>query len=52
MDSDWGRKQFTAYLGENTALWEAHDATMLMRARGFPGPVLIAPARRTSSATC
>ena len=41
MDSDWGRKQFTAYLGENTALWEAHDATMLMRARGFPGPVLI-----------
>jgi S-formylglutathione hydrolase len=40
-DSDWGRKQFTAYLGENTALWEAHDATVLMRERGFPGPVLI-----------
>jgi hypothetical protein len=41
MESDWGRKQFTAYLGENTALWEPHDATVLMRERGFPGPVLI-----------
>ena len=40
-DSDWGRKQFTAYLGENTAPWEAHDATLLMRERGFPGPILI-----------
>jgi S-formylglutathione hydrolase len=39
--TEWGRKQFTAYLGENTALWEAHDATLLMRARGFPGPILI-----------
>jgi S-formylglutathione hydrolase len=35
MESDWGRKQFTAYLGENTALWEPHDATVLMRERGF-----------------
>ncbi len=41
MESDWGRKQFTAYLGENTALWEPHDATVLMREKGFPGPVLI-----------
>jgi S-formylglutathione hydrolase len=40
-NSDWGRKQFTAYLGENTALWEPHDATLLMRETGFPGPVLI-----------
>jgi S-formylglutathione hydrolase len=40
-ESDWGRKQFAAYLGENTALWEPHDATVLMRERGFPGPVLI-----------
>ncbi|MEM6342191.1 MAG: S-formylglutathione hydrolase [Pseudomonadota bacterium] len=39
--SDWGRKQFSAYLGEDTALWEAHDATLLMRERGFDGPVLI-----------
>jgi S-formylglutathione hydrolase len=41
MESDWGRKQLGAYLGDNTALWEAHDATMLMHAHGFPGPVLI-----------
>ncbi|MDG3041382.1 S-formylglutathione hydrolase [Roseicyclus marinus] len=41
MDSDWGQKQFTAYLGSNTALWEAHDASRLMRERGFAGPILI-----------
>ena len=41
LQSDWGRKQFAAYLGENTALWEAHDATALMRDRGFAGPMLI-----------
>jgi S-formylglutathione hydrolase len=41
MESDWGRKQFTAYLGPNTALWEAHDASILMRERGFAGPILI-----------
>ena len=41
MESDWGRKQLAAYLGDNTALWEPPDATMLMRDRGFPGPVLI-----------
>ncbi|MEM9756262.1 MAG: S-formylglutathione hydrolase [Pseudomonadota bacterium] len=39
--SDWGKKQFTAYLGDNTALWEPHDATLLMREVGFAGPVLI-----------
>ena len=41
MQSDWGRKQFTAYLGDNTALWAAHDASVLMRERGFAGPMLI-----------
>ena len=40
-DSDWGRKQFTAYLGEDTAPWQAHDATLLMRDKGFAGPILI-----------
>jgi len=40
-DSDWGRKQFTAYLGEDTAPWQAHDATLLMRDKGFAGPMLI-----------
>jgi S-formylglutathione hydrolase len=39
--SDWGRKQFTAYLGKDTSTWNAHDATQLMAANGFPTPVLI-----------
>ncbi|WJY22445.1 S-formylglutathione hydrolase [Fontisubflavum oceani] len=41
ISSDWGQKQFRAYLGENTALWEPHDASFLMREQGFAGPVLI-----------
>ncbi|MDM7255800.1 MAG: S-formylglutathione hydrolase [Paracoccus sp. (in: a-proteobacteria)] len=39
--SDWGRKQFTAYLGTDESSWGAHDATVLMRERGYPGEVLI-----------
>ncbi len=39
--SDWGRRQFTAYLGPDEAKWAAHDASLLMRKRGFDGPVLI-----------
>jgi len=39
--SDWGRKQFTAYLGEDEASWQAHDATLLMAEHGFHSPVLI-----------
>lgn len=38
--SDWGRKQFGAYLGGDETAWAAHDATLLMRERGFDGPVL------------
>ena len=38
---DWGRKQFAAYLGRDEGKWAAHDATLLMRKRGFDGPVLI-----------
>ena len=41
MNSDWGRKQFTAYLGDDEANWAAHDATMLMEKQGFDGPLLI-----------
>ncbi|MCC5983070.1 MAG: S-formylglutathione hydrolase [Rhodobacteraceae bacterium] len=39
--SDWGRKQFAAYLGADESGWSEHDATALMRARGFDGEVLI-----------
>jgi len=39
--SDWGRKQLTAYLGEDETAWAGHDATQTMRARGFEGPVLV-----------
>jgi len=39
--SDWGRKQFTAYLGPDEAAWTGHDAALLMRQSGFDGPVLI-----------
>jgi S-formylglutathione hydrolase len=39
--SDWGRKQFSAYLGADEAPWAAHDATLLMRDGGFAGEVLI-----------
>ena len=41
MASDWGRKQFIAYLGEDQSAWAAHDATHLMRENGFEGPILI-----------
>ena len=39
--SDWGRKQFTAYLGEDEEAWASYDATALMLRRGFDGPMLI-----------
>ncbi|MGB4826241.1 MAG: S-formylglutathione hydrolase [Paracoccaceae bacterium] len=39
--SDWGRKQFSAYLGEDEATWAPHDASLLMRKYGFDGPVLV-----------
>lgn len=39
--SDWGRKQFAAYLGEDEAAWAPHDAALLMRERGVQGEVLV-----------
>jgi S-formylglutathione hydrolase len=39
--TDWGRKQLTAYLGSDEAAWARHDASLLMRERGFDGPILI-----------
>ncbi|UFS66124.1 S-formylglutathione hydrolase [Paracoccus denitrificans] len=40
-ESDWGRKQFAAYLGDDKAAWKRHDSTILMREKGYPGEVLI-----------
>ncbi|WP_373355748.1 S-formylglutathione hydrolase [Pseudoroseicyclus sp. CXY001] len=41
VQSDWGRKQFTGYLGTDESAWLAHDATHLMETKGFDGPVLV-----------
>ena len=38
--SDWGRKQFATYLGDEKN-WGPHDATLLMEGAGFDGPMLI-----------
>lgn len=38
---DWGRKQLAAYLGPDDTAWRSHDATLMMRATGFDGPVLV-----------
>ncbi|MFX0543089.1 S-formylglutathione hydrolase [Roseovarius sp. S4756] len=40
-NSDWGRKQFTGYLGEDEGKWAAHDASLLMAEKGFDGPMLV-----------
>ena len=40
-ESDWGQKQLSAYLGDDRSSWRAHDATILMTERGYPGEVLI-----------
>ncbi|MCQ0969312.1 S-formylglutathione hydrolase (plasmid) [Paracoccus sp. TK19116] len=39
--SDWGRKQFAAYLGADESTWAAHDSTLLLTERGYPGEILI-----------
>jgi S-formylglutathione hydrolase len=38
--SDWGRKQFAAYLG-GTDAGQGHDATLLMRETGLDAPLLV-----------
>jgi len=40
-ESEWGQKQFSVYLGSDSAKWAAHDASLLMASAGFDGPVLI-----------
>ena len=39
--SDWGRKQLSAYLGDDPAAWAKHDAALMMKEKGFDGPILI-----------
>ncbi|KUJ81079.1 S-formylglutathione hydrolase [Ruegeria profundi] len=39
--ADWGRKQLSAYLGDDEAAWAKHDAALLMKEKGFDGPILI-----------
>nr|WP_319947236.1 S-formylglutathione hydrolase [uncultured Shimia sp.] len=41
MGAEWGRKQLSAYLGDDETKWAAHDSSLLMRARGFDGAVLV-----------
>jgi S-formylglutathione hydrolase len=38
---DWGRKQLSAYLGEDESLWAKHDATLMMREVGLDIPLLV-----------
>ena len=39
--ADWGRKQLSAYLGDDPKSWAKHDASLLMKEKGFDGPILI-----------
>lgn len=40
-ESDWGRKQLTAYLGADESKWAAHDASLLIRKGGCDLPLLV-----------
>jgi S-formylglutathione hydrolase len=37
----WGEKAFGNYLGPDRKAWEAWDASLLMRAKPFAGPILV-----------
>lgn len=37
----WGIKAFTGYLGPDRAAWAEWDASLLMRERPYPGPILV-----------
>jgi len=39
--SDWGRKQLSAYLGSDEAHWTQHDSTLLIADRGWKGDILV-----------
>ncbi len=40
-ESDWGQKQFLAYLGEDKAIWNDYDPSILIDKYGFHKPILI-----------
>jgi S-formylglutathione hydrolase len=40
-DVPWGVKAFTNYLGPDRAAWARYDASALMRAKPFPGEILV-----------
>lgn len=39
--SDWGRKQLGAYLGTDEAMWPDHDASLLLRSKGWERDILV-----------
>jgi S-formylglutathione hydrolase len=41
MQSPWGQKAFSNYLGADDAAWRAYDATELVALKAYPGPILI-----------
>lgn len=38
---EWGQKALRAYLGDNRAVWQQHDACALVAARGWHGDILL-----------
>ena len=39
--SDWGKKQFEAYLGEDSMIWKDYDPSILFQKYGFETKILI-----------
>jgi S-formylglutathione hydrolase len=40
IQSPWGQKAFTNYLGSDQQTWKAYDASELVKENGFPQPIL------------
>jgi len=39
--SDWGRKQLSAYLGDDESAWSEHDSTLLLEEYGWKSDILV-----------
>ncbi|MEO1492222.1 MAG: S-formylglutathione hydrolase [Pseudomonadota bacterium] len=39
--SDWGRKQLSAYLGDDETAWAGHDATRMLKETGWASDILV-----------